>query len=112
MTSRNSLVPRGSPALLELERRKHMALVSGQTQESQHHGSGVVTPAQELTYIFPYQSFFSNSLQEQAILEQPLATPQVSQQISQLSGYALGLAPWSETPLAVIFNGGAHRETD
>lgn len=97
---------RGAP-LREQESRQRILHPSPAQVAHAAPDQGVKTPAQELQYIFPYQSYYSSTLLEQAIMDQPLATQIVQQQTAQLRGYAVGLAPWSETPIAVRFNGGS-----
>jgi len=70
-------------------------------------------PAYELPLLFPYQSYFSTSLGAQAILPQPANNPIVPStqpdRPVQVAGYALGLHPSSETPVAVQFFTGAQQ---
>ena len=68
-------------------------------------------PALEVTEIFPYQSYFDDTLLEKAILAQPPNEGIVPSTLGKidLSGYAVGLHPSSETPVAVRFKTGAQQ---
>lgn len=65
-------------------------------------------PVQQISRIFPYQSYFSDTLLQTAILSQALNEPIVRStlQTQQTPGYAVGLHPNSQTPVAVLFNTG------
>lgn len=68
-------------------------------------------PALEITEIFPYQSYFDDTLKERAILASPpneSIIPSTFREIN-LSGYAVGLLPSSETPIAIRFKTGAQQ---
>ncbi len=68
-------------------------------------------PALETTEIFPYQSYFDDALLEKAIFPQPANAGIVPTTLKQLdlSGYAVGLHPSSETPVAIRFKTGAQQ---
>jgi len=72
-------------------------------------------PALEVTEIFPYQSYFDDTLLERALLPQaPNEGIVDSENITpfkkiDLSGYAVGLHPSSETPVAIRFKTGAQQ---
>jgi hypothetical protein len=65
-------------------------------------------PAVEITANYPYQSYFDSTLLQNAILRQAPNEQIVgtTKETSTLSGYALGLHPSSETPIAVQFKSG------
>lgn len=65
-------------------------------------------PATELSKKFGYQSYFDFTLAERAILRQPPneAIVPSTRENSDLGGYAIGLHPSSETPIAVRFRSG------
>jgi len=63
----------------------------------------VSAPAQQVSYLFPYQSYFDDTLLQTAILSQPKNSPIVSPQTMALSGFSFALHPSSETPVAVTF---------
>jgi hypothetical protein len=68
-------------------------------------------PAFEVTDTFPLQSFLSSTLFEQAIQAQSpndLIVPSTVQKI-QVSGYAVGLHPSSQTPIAIQLDTGAQQ---
>lgn len=70
-------------------------------------------PAYELPLLFPYQSYFSDALGPFAIAAQPanqaiVPSTQPDKPV-QVAGYALGLHPSSETPVAVQFFTGAQQ---
>lgn len=68
-------------------------------------------PALEITEIFPYQSYFDDALGAAAILPAPPnegIIPSTFKEVN-LSGYAVGLHPSSETPIAVRFKTGAQQ---
>ncbi len=71
------------------------------------------SPAYELPVLFPYQSYFSNALGARAIYPQPANNPIVpSTQPDKpvtVTGYAVGLHPSSECPVAVQFYTGAQQ---
>ena len=65
----------------------------------------VFSPCVQVSKKFEYQSYFDNTLLEQAILPQPpnqAIVPSTKAEV-QLSGYSLGLHPSSQTPVAVEF---------
>jgi hypothetical protein len=71
-------------------------------------------PALEVTEIFPYQSYFDDVLLERALLPQAPNEGIVDAIFTQfkkidLSGYAVGLHPSSETPVAIRFKTGAQQ---
>lgn len=74
-------------------------------------GGEVDAPAFEVSDVFNYQSYFSDTLLQNAILEQPSNEPIVPSTLkeSQVSGYAIGLHPSSETPVAVRLQTGAQQ---
>lgn len=63
--------------------------------------------ANQISKTFPYQSYYNNTLLERAILEQATNNPIVQSTLAtqQLSGYAIGNHPDSQTPVAVVFSG-------
>lgn len=68
-------------------------------------------PAFEVTDTFPIQSYLSSTLFEHAILAQTpndLIVPSTVQKI-QVAGYAIGLHPSSQTPVAVQLDTGAQQ---
>lgn len=65
-------------------------------------------PAVELTAKFAYQSYLDSTLGVQALLRQPpneQIVPSTRESV-ELAGYAVGLHPSSETPVAIQFKGG------
>jgi len=58
-------------------------------------------PIQQLNYNFPYQSYFDQTLLQNALLEQPKNNPIVNPQLAGLTGFGIGLHPSSETPVAI-----------
>lgn len=74
--------------------------------------SDVLSPAMQLTRIFPFQSYFDSTLQERALLTQDASTPLVvpanepNRGEVQIGGYAIGLHPSSQTPVAIEFKVG------
>ena len=62
-------------------------------------------PAQPLSRVFAYQSYFDNTLLSRAILPQNTNDPIVASTMKreQIPGYSLGLHPSSQTPVAVQF---------
>lgn len=68
-------------------------------------------PAQEIPKVFPYQSYFDDTLLSKALLAQTMNQPIVPSTLTeqQVSGYAIGLHPSSETPVAVSFKIGGQR---
>lgn len=69
----------------------------------------VDAPAFEVSNVFAYQSYFDTTLLSQALLRQPVGDQIVPStlQIQQVAGYAIGLHPSSETPVAIQFDTGA-----
>lgn len=63
----------------------------------------VLSPAQQVSRVFPFQSFFDSSLLHRAIAVQRQNEPIVYPDEVQIPGYALGLHPSSQTPIAVEF---------
>lgn len=63
----------------------------------------IFSPAQMLSRTFKYQSYFDSTLREKALIQQPRNEPIVDVQETQMSGYAIGLHPDSEAPVAVQF---------
>lgn len=65
-------------------------------------------PVQQITKQFTYQSYFDYTLLERAILSQPTNSQiiQSTMEESQIPGYAIGLHPSSETPVAIEFRVG------
>lgn len=68
----------------------------------------VDAPAVEIADYFNFQSYFDNTLLEKAIARQTPNEPIVTKTktVQDLSGYALGLHPSSDAPVAVTFKGG------
>lgn len=68
----------------------------------------VFSPAYVFADRYLYQSYFDTTLHEKAILEQSINDPIVSStmQEQQVMGYAVGLHPSSQTPVAVRFRQG------
>lgn len=62
-------------------------------------------PVQQISRLFAYQSYFDNTLLENAILLQNRNEPIVSSTVKeeQIPGYAIGLHPSSQTPVALQF---------
>lgn len=62
-------------------------------------------PAYEVTEKFLYQSYFDTTLGPQALLSQSPGDPIVGSTLKtqQVTGYAVGLAPWSQAPIAISF---------
>lgn len=69
----------------------------------------VFSPAIQIPRLFTFQSYHDSTLLENAILQQAKNVPivQSTLKIDQTPGYALGLAPSSQTPIAVEFLTGA-----
>lgn len=67
------------------------------------------SPVQQFSKIFTFQSYFDDVLLQKAILEQTRNDPIVQSTSSevQMPGYAIGLHPSSQTPVAVQFKVGA-----
>lgn len=65
-------------------------------------------PAQQLSQLFDYQSYFDSTLLERALLEQRPNEQIVAstRREEQIPGYALALHPSSQTPVAVSFRVG------
>lgn len=71
--------------------------------------TGIVdAPAVEVIEQFQYQSYFDSTLSEKAIQRQPLGEQIVPSTLRQVNvaGYAVGLHPSSETPVALQFKKG------
>jgi hypothetical protein len=68
----------------------------------------VNAPAVEVSTSFVYQSYFNDTLAEKAILPQPPSDPIVPSTLKRvdLAGYAVGLTPSSEAPVAIQFHTG------
>lgn len=66
-------------------------------------------PASEISGVFAYQSYFDDTLLQRAILAQPPNQPIVPSTLQSLdqAGYAIGLHPSSQTPVAIQFKSGA-----
>jgi len=69
------------------------------------------SPAQQMSRFFVNQSFFDDVLRERAILPQRPNEPIVASTFKeeQVPGYAIGLHPASETPIAVQFKVGGQK---
>lgn len=85
------------------------------TQQAQERGvrglalsGNIDAPAVELTTKFAYQSYFDSTLGAAAIQRQAPNQQIVESTLesSDLSGYAVGLHPSSQTPVAISFRGG------
>lgn len=65
------------------------------------------TAATQVTKTFSYQSYYDTALLEKAVLEQAPNNPIIQSTLvqQQLSGYAIGNHPDSQTPVAVVFEG-------
>lgn len=87
----------------------------GEAPVEQEHSPlpDTTAPGVSITRLFPYQSYFDDALLEQAILQQSRNQPIVNSVTpaigaptqwvqSEVAGYALGLHPSSETPVAVL----------
>ena len=63
------------------------------------------SPAQQISRVFTQQSYFDDALLEKAILAQKRNEPIVQSTFKeeQIPGYAIGLAPWSQTVVAIQF---------
>lgn len=68
----------------------------------------VNAPAMEVATSFTYQSYFDTTLLEKAILAQSPSDPIVPSTLNpvDLAGYAVGLLPSSEAPIAIQFKTG------
>src|SRR5260221_7507391 len=66
-------------------------------------------PVQQISRLFLYQSYFDSTLLQNAILEQTRNSPIVESTVqeNQIPGYAIGLHPSSQTPVAIQFKLGA-----
>jgi len=75
-------------------------------QGAQHED--VLSPAIQLPKLYPFQSFYDSTQLQNAILSAPSNSPiiKATEAESQLKGYAVGLHPSSQTPLAVRFKSG------
>lgn len=73
----------------------------------------VASPAQEISRSFVPQSYFDSTLLEKALLAQPQNQSIVAstKKEEQISGYAIGLHPSSETPVAISFKVGGQRSS-
>lgn len=82
---------------------------SDTTQNNRSILPDVYGPVQQISRFLPYQSYFDDTLLEKAILVQSPNEPIVRStlQSQQTPGYAVGLHPSSQTPVAVLFNTGA-----
>jgi hypothetical protein len=72
----------------------------------------VDAPAFEISRAFNYQSYFDDTLLQNAILAAPSNEPIIPSTLSdpiQVSGYGVGLHPSSETPIAVRFQTGSQQ---
>lgn len=72
------------------------------------------SPPVVVSKVFPIQSFFNylgQAVGAQALISQPPGTQIVNPQPRNDSGYSLGLAPWSQTPVVVSFKVGGQRST-
>lgn len=60
-------------------------------------------PIIQITQVYPYQSYFDDTLLEKAILQQDQAQPIVASTLAeqQVEGYMIGLHPSSQTPVAI-----------
>lgn len=67
--------------------------------------------ANQISETFPYQSYYDTTLLEKAVLEQAPNNPiiQSTYRQQQLSGYAIGNHPDSQSPVAVTFEGNGHQ---
>lgn len=70
-------------------------------------------PAQQISRLLTYQSYYDNTLLEKAIIQQNPNDPIVASTIKseQIPGYAIGLHPSSETPVAIVFEIGGQPST-
>lgn len=70
-------------------------------------------PAQQISRLFDFQSYFDDTLLQQALLEQTRNAQIVEStaKTEQISGYAIANAPWSQTPVSVQFNVGGQPTT-
>lgn len=64
------------------------------------------SPSQQITETFPYQSYFSDSLLEKALIQQLPNNQILYPKTVNTPGYSLGLHPASDTPVAVKFTVG------
>ncbi len=64
------------------------------------------SPSQQITETFPFQSYFDDTLLEQAILRQLPNNQILYPKTVNTPGYSLGLHPASDTPVAVKFTVG------
>lgn len=74
-------------------------------------GGETEAPAFQVSEVFNYQSYFDDTLLENALLPQPGGSPIVPSTLkaSTASGYAIGLHPSSQTPVAVVMQTGAQQ---
>ncbi len=65
----------------------------------------VISPAILIPRLFTFQSYHDSTLLEKAILSQPKNVTIVPStvKVDQTPGYAIGLAPYSQTPVAIEF---------
>jgi hypothetical protein len=71
----------------------------------------ISSPAQQVSRVFDFQSYFDSTLLENALLRQPTNDPIVSAREEQMPGYAVGLHPSSQTPIAIEFRVGAQKSS-
>lgn len=82
----------------------------------------VHSPAIQISHVYPFQSYFDSTLLETALVRQPPNDPIVVPFLTsgevdptngeiQVPGYAIGLHPSSQTPVAVQFKVGGQRAT-
>ncbi len=74
---------------------------------------GIDAPMQTISKIFDFQSYFDSTLLQKALLEQSPNEAIVASTMdeAQISGYALGLSPASQTPVAVQFKVGSGQQS-
>lgn len=97
-----------------LQLREYSAVARGAAPREQNVLiPGISSPAQQLSKLFAYQSYFDSTLLERAILTQTRNEPIVASTAAeeQIPGYAIGLHPSSQTPVAIQFKIGAQKSS-
>jgi hypothetical protein len=68
-------------------------------------------PTMRVSTVFPYQSFCDPAFRERGVVAQPPNDPIVNPQEQQCPGYAIGLHPSSQTPVAIEFRVGGQKSS-
>lgn len=73
----------------------------------------ILSPAQQISRVFPFQSYFDDVLLERALTRQPQNDPIVASTLreEQIPGYAIALHPSSQTPVAIEFRVGSQKSS-